>query len=69
MAEQPQSTRSDDKTGRLGFGLAATLFGLACVVLTFTPEGRETISWIVSAALFVFSAGTVSYTMIRLKNK
>jgi hypothetical protein len=61
--------RETEKTKRLGFGLAAALLALACIVPIFAPEGRETASWWVSAALFVFSAGSMGYTTIWLKMK
>ncbi|HZL62791.1 MAG TPA: hypothetical protein VFC32_10885 [Pseudolabrys sp.] len=61
--------RESAKTKRLGYGLSATLLGGAFIVPVFAPLGRETLSWWVSAALFVFAAGAVGYTKVSLKTK
>ena len=61
--------RETEKTKRLGFGLAAALLALACVIPVFAPVGRETASWWVSVALFVFAAGSMGYTTIWFKMK
>ena len=58
-----------EKTKRLGYGLAAALLALSCLVPVFAPAGRETTSWWVSFALFVFAAGSAGYTNIWLKTK
>jgi hypothetical protein len=47
--------KETEKTKRFGYGVAAILV--------------ETTSWIISAALFVFSAGSMGFTTIWLKMK
>jgi hypothetical protein len=61
--------KETEKTKRFGYGLAAILLAIACLVPIFAPAGRETTSWIISAALFVFSAGSMGFTTIWLKMK
>lgn len=61
--------RETEKTKRLGYGLSAILLGGAFIVPVVAPLGRETLSWWVSAALFVFAAGAVGFTNVSLKTK
>ena len=61
--------RETEKTKRLGFGLAAILLMIACIVPVLAPDGREKIAWAISAALFVFSAVSMGYTAVWLKMK
>jgi hypothetical protein len=61
--------RECEKTKRLGYALAAGLLALACIIPVVAPQGRETISWMLSACLFVFAAGSMGYTNIWLKMK
>jgi len=58
-----------EKTKRFGYGLAAGLLAIACIVPVITPPEREDTSWITSAALFVFAAGSMGYTTIWLRMK
>ena len=66
---QETFVREVERTRRTALWLAASLLGLACLVPVFAPEGRETISYILSAALFVFSAGAAGYGVVRIKGK
>ncbi|HYD36775.1 MAG TPA: hypothetical protein VEA60_04125 [Allosphingosinicella sp.] len=54
------------RTRRLGLYLAAGLLALACLIPVFAPEGRETLSTWIALALFVFAAGSMGYTSIKL---
>jgi hypothetical protein len=61
--------RETEKTKRWGYGLAAFLLALACVIPVFAPADRETLSYMVGLALLVFAAGTAGYTRVRLQGK
>jgi hypothetical protein len=57
------------KTKRVGLYLAAALIGLACLIPVFAPEGREIISYGLAMTLFVFGAGSMGFTTIKLAAK
>src|SRR5216684_338872 len=61
--------RETEKTRRLGLLLTACLLALGCCIPIFAPLGRETLSWWISAALFVFAAGAMGFTTIGVKMK
>jgi hypothetical protein len=61
--------RETEKTRRLCLMLAAFLLALACCIPVFAPAGRETLSWGISLALFVFAAGAMGYTAISIRTK
>jgi hypothetical protein len=58
-----------EKTRRLSLLLAAILLVLACCIPIFAPAGRETLSWWIGLALFVFAAGAMGYTAIVIRTK
>lgn len=61
--------RETEKTKRTALWLAAGLLALACLIPVFAPVGRETISYWVSIALFVFAAGAMGYSSISVKGR
>lgn len=60
--------RESQRTRRLGMCLAAALLALGCLIPLFAPEGREVLSYWLSAGLFVFAAGAMGYSTIRYKS-
>lgn len=58
-----------ERTRRLGLWLAAGLLAIACLIPIFAPEGRETISYWIGLALFVFAAGAMGYTSVLLRSE
>jgi hypothetical protein len=58
--------REAQRTHRIGMGLAAALLAFACAIPVFAPPGRETLSYWVGLALFVFAAGSMGYSSIKL---
>jgi hypothetical protein len=61
--------RETEKTRRTALWLACALLGSACLVPVLAPVGRETISYWVSAALFVFAAGAAGYSAIHIRDR
>lgn len=60
-------TEQTETTKRLGYGLSAILLVVALIIPVFAPQGRETISWITSACLALFSAGAFGYSSIKIR--
>ena len=56
--------KEQEKTKRISLVLAVTLIIISVLLLIFAPEGKETLSYIVCAVLFVFAAGAVGYKRI-----
>lgn len=61
--------REKEKTRRFTIGLSAGLIAIAAVMPLFAPEGRETLSYLLAAALIVFAAGAVGLQTLRIKYK
>ena len=61
--------KEKERTRRIGMIIAAALLALACVLPLLTSEGRETLSYIISAALFVAAAGAFGFTHVSINNK
>jgi hypothetical protein len=59
--------KETEKTKRTGLWLSASLIALACLIPVFAPEGRDVLSYWISAALLVFAAGAMGFTAISLK--
>ncbi|MCI5194383.1 MAG: hypothetical protein D3915_14860 [Candidatus Electrothrix sp. AU1_5] len=49
------------KNKRIGLVLAFLLILLAALLILFAPEGRETLSYWIGAALVIFSAGALGF--------
>jgi hypothetical protein len=69
MRVQESFIRETEKTRRTALWLSAGLIALASLVPVFAPAGRETISYWVSIALFVFAAGAAGYSVVRIKGR
>jgi hypothetical protein len=61
--------REQAKNKRIGLILAFALILGAAVLLTFAPEGRQTISYWIGAALLVFAAGGAGFGRVWGKTK
>ncbi len=61
--------RETERTRRLALGLSAVLLALACLVPVFAPTGRETLSYALGGALFVFAAGGAGFSAVKLTHK
>jgi FtsH-binding integral membrane protein len=56
-----------EKTKRFGYGLSAALIVIAMIAPVFVPSDRETISWVTSATLALFSAGAFGYSKFKIR--
>lgn len=56
--------REQAKNKRIGLFLSFALIILAALVVVFAPEGRQTLSYWVGAALLVFAAGACGFGRI-----
>jgi hypothetical protein len=56
-----------EKTKRLSLAIAGGLLALAVALPVFAPSGRETLSYLLGAALFVFAAGAAGYARVWAK--
>ena len=61
--------REEAKTRRLSLWLAFGLLVLAVLVPLFAPAGRETLSYWIGAALFIFACGAAGYSRAKVKSK
>jgi hypothetical protein len=61
--------REQAKNKRIGLILAFTLILAAAALVTFAPEGRQTISYWIGAALLVFAAGCSGFGRVWGKTK
>ncbi|TCA58087.1 hypothetical protein E0H71_00350 [Rhizobium leguminosarum bv. viciae] len=59
--------REKEKTRRLTIALSAGLIAQAALVPLFAPQGRETLSYLLAAALVVFAAGAVGFQTLQMK--
>lgn len=66
-AAHTEFIRQTEKTKRVGYSLAAALLAIAIIIPVFAPAGRETMSWITSAALALFSAGAFGFSKLKLQ--
>ena len=55
------------KTKRLTLMIGCLCLLLAAVLLVFSPEGRETVSYILSFVLFIVAAGSFGYRRVWAK--
>lgn len=69
IRESEETNRSIERTKRTGLWLAAGLIAIACVLPVFAPDGRETISYLVSASLVLFAAGAAGFTAVSVRSK
>lgn len=60
--------KETQRTRRFAMALAAILLALACLIPVFAPEGRESLSYWVGIALFIFSGGAIGYSSVRYKS-
>lgn len=58
--------RETQLTRRIAMSIAGGLLALACLIPILAPAGRETISYWIGLALFVFAAGSMGYSSIRI---
>ena len=56
--------KEQEKTKRISLILAVVLIIVCVFLLIFTPEGKETLSYIVCGVLFIFAAGAIGYRRI-----
>lgn len=61
--------KEQERTKRIGTLLAALLILGAAALILFAPEGRETLSYWIGAALVIFAAGSVGYRRIWGKSR
>jgi len=61
--------REQAKNKRIGLVLAFALILAASAILTFAPEGRQTISYWIGAALVIFAAGSSGFGRVWGKTK
>ena len=61
--------REQERTKRIGMVLAAVLILGAAALILFAPEGRETLSYWIGAALVIFAAGAMGYKRVWGKTK
>jgi hypothetical protein len=61
--------REQEKTKRLSLILAACVTVAAAGVVLFAPEGRETLSYWIGAALLIFASGAAGYRRVWGKTK
>ena len=59
--------RENARNKRIGMILAFTLIILAALVVVFAPEGRQTLSYWVGAALIIFAAGAAGFGRVWAK--
>ena len=61
--------KEQELTKRIGIILSAVLILSAAALILFAPEGRETLSYWIGAALVIFAAGAMGYQRIWGKSK